>query len=162
GILSVRAASFAAAVYPTAESANRLGELSVRVAEERALAAAAATIHTVAELHPAAAAADADLIDAGRSGSELMGFPLWPNRSPDRTEVWGNLKAALLAADEGWKVWTDWYEARLAGDAGHPPNEALEIARATIPDEIWRLGPAVVNVEIKRLIAEHQSLQQRQ
>src|SRR5208337_5695413 len=46
-------------------------------------------------------------------------------------------------------------EARLAGDAAQPPNEALEIARAMIPDEIWEQGPAVVNAEIKRLIAEH-------
>jgi hypothetical protein len=164
GILSVRAASLAAAVYRTAEGASRLGELSVRTAEEGALAAAASTVFAAVYPYPAysaAALADADLIDAGRSGSELMGIPLWPNRSPDQIEVWGNLKAALLAADEGWKVWTDWYEARLAGDVGHPPNEALEIARATIPDEIWRQGPAVVNAEIKRLIAEHQSLQQR-
>jgi hypothetical protein len=65
------------------------------------------------------------------------------------------LKSALLAADEGWEVWTDWYEARLAGDAAHPPNEALEVARVTIPDEIWRQGPAAVNAEIKRLIDLH-------
>ncbi len=31
----------------------------------------------------------------------------------------------------------------------------LEIARATIPDEIWRRGPSAVNAEIKRLIEEH-------
>jgi hypothetical protein len=71
-------------------------------------------------------------------------------------EAWQGLKAALLAANEGWEVWVDWYEARLAGDATHPPNEALEIARATIPDEIWQQGPAVVNAEIKRLIGEHE------
>jgi hypothetical protein len=62
------------------------------------------------------------------------------------------LKAAVLAANQSWEVWTDWYEARLAGDAADPPNEALEVARATIPDEIWKQGPAVVNAEIKRLI----------
>ena len=65
------------------------------------------------------------------------------------------MKSALLAADQGWEVWTDWYEARLAGDAARPPNEALEVARATIPDEIWKQGPAAVNAEIKRLIEEH-------
>jgi hypothetical protein len=82
-------------------------------------------------------------------------------RSRPPIQVWGTLRAALLAADQGWEVWTEWYEARLVGDAAHPPNEALEIARATIPNEIWRHGPAAVNAEIKRLIAEHQSLQQR-
>ena len=30
------------------------------------------------------------------------------------------------------------------------------MARATIPDEVWRQGPAGVNAEIKRLIAEHE------
>jgi hypothetical protein len=83
-------------------------------------------------------------------------LPLWPTGVPDwATEGWQILKTALLDAGEDWEVWTDWYEARLAGAAGHPPNEALEIARATIPDEIWKQGPAVVNAEIKRLIAEH-------
>jgi hypothetical protein len=104
----------------------------------------------------AACASDVALIDGGGSSSELMEFPLWPNRAPDwATEAWTDLRAALLAAAEGWEVWTNWYDARLAGDADHSPNEALEIARATIPDEIWKQSPAVVNAEIKRLIAEH-------
>lgn len=30
-----------------------------------------------------------------------------------------------------------------------------------IPEDIWKQGPAAVNAEIKRLIAQHQSLQQR-
>jgi hypothetical protein len=109
----------------------------------------------------AAFAADAALIDSGRSGAELAGMPLWPNGAPDwASDAWRALKSALLAADEGWEVWTDWYEARLAGDAARPPIEALEVARATIPDEIWQQGPAVVNAKIKRLIAEHEKGQQ--
>ena len=69
--------------------------------------------------------------------------------------AWPELKLALLSANEGWEVWTDWYGARLAGDARNPPNDELEIARATIPDEIWRQGPAAVNAEIKRLFDLH-------
>jgi hypothetical protein len=108
----------------------------------------------------AACASDVDLIDAGGSGSELMESPLWPNHAPDPANVaWTDLRAALLATPEGWEVWTNWYEARLAGDADHPPNEALEIARATITDKIWNQGSAAVNAEIKRLIAEHRGLQ---
>jgi len=122
-----------------------------------ARAAADAVGTAAAGTADAAATADADLIDAGRSGSELMRFPLWSTPVPDwATEAWEDLRAALLAADEGWEVWIDWYEARLAGDADHPPYEALEIARATIPEEIWNQGPEVVNAEIKRLIAEHE------
>ena len=103
-----------------------------------------------------APAQDAVFVDSGSSGAELAELPLWPAGTPHwAAHHWESLKAALLDANEGWEVWTNWYDARLAGDAGHPPNEALEIARATIPDEIWEQGPAVVNAEIKRLIAEH-------
>ena len=99
---------------------------------------------------------DATVIDAGATGPDVAGQPLWPNGSPSwASDSWRQLKTALLGAGEGWKVWIDWYEARLAGDGGRPPDEALEIARATIADEIWKQGPTVVNAEIKRLIAEH-------
>jgi hypothetical protein len=61
---------------------------------------------------------------------------LWSHGTPHwAADHWQILRAALLDAGEDWDVWTDWYEARLAGDAAHPPNEELEIARATIPDE---------------------------
>jgi hypothetical protein len=105
---------------------------------------------------------DAALIDSGRSAAELAGTPLWPNGAPDwASDAWRTFKSDLLAADQNWDVWIDWYEARLAGDAANPPNEALEVARATIPDEVWKRGPVAVNAEIKRLIDEHQNLQQR-
>jgi hypothetical protein len=105
---------------------------------------------------------DASAFDFGIPSAQLAGSPLWLEGAPNPAEqAWQMLKTALLAAEEGWEVWTDWYEARLAGDAARPPIEALEVARATIPDATWNDGPAVVNAEIKRLIAEHQSLQQR-
>ena len=86
-----------------------------------------------------AAAADAALVNSGCTSVELAGSPLWPRRAPAwASEAWRTLKSALLATDEGWEVWTDWYDSRLAGGAAHPPNEELEIARATIPDEIWK------------------------
>jgi hypothetical protein len=101
-------------------------------------------------------AADAARVDLGRSGAEIAGLPLWRDSAPDwATEEWRSLKSILLAADKDWEVWTDWYEARLAGDAEKPPNEALEIARASIPDNIWKQRPAVVNFEIKQLISLH-------
>ena len=63
----------------------------------------------------------------------------------------------LLSANEGWEVWTDWYDARLAGDAARPPIEALEVARATIPDEIWKQVRRWY-AEIKRLIDQFDPL----
>ncbi len=62
------------------------------------------------------------------------------------------MKSALLARDEGWEVWTDWYDARLRGD---PVDWDLEEKRVLIPEEIWAQGPKVVNAEIARLIEEH-------
>jgi hypothetical protein len=117
--------------------------------------AAATVAHTAVNATADALAADGVQVAAGRSGGEIAGMPLWPAGAP----VWviGNwhaLKSALLAADQNWLVWTDWYEARFAGDAADPPNEALEIARATIPDEIWKRGLAAVKAEIKRLIEQ--------
>jgi hypothetical protein len=144
-------AAVSAAIDAAVNTTRAAGDTAVDAARARG----AAAIARVAEV-TAAAAVDVDVINAGRSGSELMRFPLWPNRAPGwATEAWENLRAALLAADGGWKVWTDWYAARLTGDAGGQPNEALEIARATVPDEFWEQGPAVVNAEIKRLLAEH-------
>jgi len=58
----------------------------------------------------------------------------------------------MLDSHEDWRVWTDWYEARLAGA---PSNEALEVARALIADKIWKQGPRAVNAEIARLIKMH-------
>ena len=81
----------------------------------------------------AAVADDAALIISGRSGTELAGLPLWQKGQPVwAREVWQSLKPALLAAAEGWDVWIEWYEARLAGVDRDPPNEALEVARAMI------------------------------
>lgn len=85
--------------------------------------------------------------------AELSERPLWRDEMPGwADEAWARLKAHLLAAEEGWEVWTDWYGGRLAGRFG---PEALELARATIPDEDWRQGPAHVNAIIAEQIEEH-------
>ncbi|GEM_PF-5774719 len=60
---------------------------------------------------------------------------------------------------DDWDVWTRWYEARVRGGptyrrATTEQNERLEIARATINNEIWDEGPVVVNAEIRRLEEE--------
>lgn len=96
---------------------------------------------------------DAARLSEGASTSIIARSPLWPNRQPDRLlSLWRYLKTTLHRDEQNWEVWTDWYEARLTGKRS---NKKLEIARATIPDEIWKQGPAVVNARIKELIAEH-------
>lgn len=104
---------------------------------------------------------DVTAIDGGLSPSELAGQPIWmtgreiPNWA---MASWQNLKRHLVAADEGWEVWTEWYEARLAGRPTYPnlsakANEEIELARALIPNEMWEAGPAAVNAEIARIVA---------
>ena len=151
--LRATALSWAAGKYPThGPEVSAVADAAAVAARAAADAARAVRVAAFAD----ATFADAALIYFGHSGAKLAGMPLWPNGAPDWvTKAWRTLKSALLAANEGWEVWTDWYEARLAGDAAHPPNEALEVARATIPDKIWRQGPAAANTEIKRLIELH-------
>jgi len=99
---------------------------------------------------------DVAAIVSGSSAAEVAGAPLWPNGSPRwASKAWRDFKSALLVANQDWRVWTDWYEARLVGDAARPLNEALEVARTTIGGEVWRHGPTAVNAEIKRLIDLH-------
>jgi hypothetical protein len=94
---------------------------------------------------------DASQIDLGMSARVLASEPLWPNDEPYWLESgWSRMKAELRALNEGWEVWTDWYEARLSGEQA---DETEEIIRATIPIEVFAQGPAATN----RYIAEHLS-----
>ena len=96
---------------------------------------------------------DTDQILAGMDLAQLAQSSLWPGSMPDWARTnWDELKSSLLALNEDWDVWTDWYEARLRGD---PPIEALEIARVLISEDLWDQGAAVVNAHIKNLIREH-------
>jgi hypothetical protein len=85
----------------------------------------------------------------------LAGASLWSSGGePDWASAgWRVLKDLLLAADEGWGVWINWYEDRLAGRPSL--GEAFDIAVATLPDDLWKQGPAAVNAEIRRLIGVH-------
>jgi hypothetical protein len=73
-------------------------------------------------------------------------YPGWAGDS------WEKLKRELLDGNEDWYVWINWYENRLNGKV---PNQALELARATIPDDAWAHGPKIVNARIKQLIGEN-------
>jgi hypothetical protein len=97
---------------------------------------------------------DATGVEMHSRVSDIAGSPLWPQGQPDwLRSLWQELRDWLLATGQDWDVWTDWYEARLRGDAS---NQALEIARVTILDYIWDEDPAIVNSEIKRLIAGYE------
>jgi hypothetical protein len=110
------------------------------------------------EIAFAAASADAEAIEHGTSAASLASQPLWPNGEPEWSRgQWIHLRRALLNLHQDWEVWTDWWEARRDG---RPSDEALEIPRVLVGDDIWRQGPAVANAEIKRLIEMHDRLEQ--
>ncbi|WP_135075967.1 hypothetical protein [Terasakiella sp. SH-1] len=96
---------------------------------------------------------DISLIEKGETCEQLMSRPLWGEVPQTRDEDWQELKTILLALNQNWQVWTQWYEDRLIG--GPNPNGRqflypLEKERVLIPDGDWKKGPAHVN----RLIAE--------
>ena len=72
----------------------------------------------------------------------LDGIPVWAGRR------WAEFKDKL-PDEEGWRVWIDWYEARLVGRAA---EASLEFDRIKIPKDDWEQGPAHVNAIISKLI----------
>jgi hypothetical protein len=79
----------------------------------------------------------------------LAAMPLWSKSKPKQAvRDWVKLENTLLNAGQDWQVWTNWYRARLSGDAS---IEALEVSRVAIAEEIWRQGPVVVNAHIAKL-----------
>ncbi|MBY8977185.1 hypothetical protein KHP62_15310 [Rhodobacteraceae bacterium NNCM2] len=147
-------AAISGALYATADAADAADtavDAATAGAADRADGTAYGRIATVVY---AAYSTDATALESGVGVREMSEHPLWPgNEVPSEiAELWEEMKTRLLAADEGWEVWTDWYEARLNGA---PANMELEKARVLIPDEDWKQGPAHVNAIIKRLIEEH-------
>ena len=53
-----------------------------------------------------------------------------------------------LPEEEGWRIWTDWYEVGLFGRSANP---ALEMARVAIAENVWEQGPEQANAAIASL-----------
>jgi hypothetical protein len=101
------------------------------------------------------AADDVRILELGIKPKSLAEHPLWPGGSPRWfLGAWQRMRHSLLLAHKDWEVWVHWYEARINGG---PANQSLEIARATIPQQVWEQGAENVNRCIKRLIAERKS-----
>jgi hypothetical protein len=92
------------------------------------------------------------LENGGNNAQSLLMQPLWLTPPPRYVlDDWKHLSARLLGRDdEHWSVWIDWYEARLAGGVGLPENG--EVARVSLPDEVWGQGAAFANASISRLV----------
>lgn len=141
------AAPWVAGTWPTRGAEVSAATASARAADVRAVRA---------EIW-AAVSADVTALE-GRErfktqSTDLVISELWPPGPPQwATDNWLKLKQTLLRTGDNWEVWTDWYEARLNGG---PANEALELARVQIAEEIWDKGPKVVNAHIKKLIEQY-------
>jgi hypothetical protein len=138
----------AAAGVATDEDALRFASLAVTYAIADADDAARPVRQDILK----SCAADAYELERGSSPVTLaLSSNLWPGQPNWARDNWKELKAALLSANEDWEVWTDWYEARL--NVGGE-DQALEVARATIPDRTWEQGPKVVNGQIRQMFEE--------
>jgi hypothetical protein len=88
----------------------------------------------------------------GEDAQSPLMQPLWLTPAPQYVrDDWRTLSARLLGRnDEHWHVWIDWYEARLAG--GGDLSERNEVARVSVPNQVWTEGAAVANGHLSRLI----------
>jgi hypothetical protein len=102
-----------------------------------------------------AAKSDADAIERGFVDPMNLALArLWPKGAPDwASNAWVELKEILLVDGDGWDMWVRWYEDRLAGRPSL--GQSVDLAIATLPNELWEQGSAAVNTRIKELIAEH-------
>ncbi len=132
----------------------------------------------------AAISEDAIAIENGLTTQKLVASKLWPqtiwpaNLPNEFSRLWSYLRIDLGDVGQDWDVWTDWYEARLAGKK--PRWKDIEIFRVTLSDEAaiatakdirsknwsavlkvheidWENGPAHVNALIKAKINEKRS-----
>ncbi|MEP3628778.1 MAG: hypothetical protein ABJN04_02145 [Hyphomicrobiales bacterium] len=105
-----------------------------------------------------------DAIEQGgeveHAARDLAGQPLWRTQSmPEEThQRWNEFKAFFSNADDNWQMWWDWYQARLDGsktiDVPSDLLEDLDVRIATLDEELWKQGPAVVNAKIQELMDE--------
>jgi hypothetical protein len=95
---------------------------------------------------------DAHLLSQRFSAVTIAHSQLWPGQVPDWAQAhWEDLKLKLLAENNGWEVWSQWYEDRLSGALS---REQIEVARTTIPDQVWQQQPSILNRHIQELIEE--------
>ena len=106
------------------------------------------------------AADDARILEHPSLPNDIAHHPLWPGGTWPSwwMHSWQQLRRELLLSNSDWEVWTRWFEDRLNGG---PANNAAEIARVTIADEIWQQGPRAVNAEIASLLGEEKIHRER-
>jgi hypothetical protein len=95
-----------------------------------------------------AAGHDVEMLNNLMSPAAFAIQKLWPNDVPDLAQnAWLQLKNGLLAANETWDVWIDWYEARISGGVQH---RTWERELVTLPEELWSQPPIILNTPIQQ------------
>ena len=108
---------------------------------------------------------DAQFVEKGSSVKDLAIQPLWNGDSMENhfplqlKQKWQILKQHLIALNQDWDVWIDWYEARLDGkplieeiEIGDPENG--QYGRVTLPVDYYN-DPAKANAAIKEIIEDY-------
>jgi hypothetical protein len=153
-VLSVSAAISAARA---SDEATRAAHAASNASASASAAAAMAGNVEAGERVWSVVADDARILEHPIAPNDVAHHPLWPGGFPNWViESWNQLKHELLLLNSDWEVWTTWYEARLNGG---PVPQALEIARVTIAEKIWKQGPRAVNTEIARLISLREAVE---
>ena len=110
------------------------------------------TSSRLVELESAGATADIALLNEGIDDEALIQRPLWLSGIPFAMQNdWEELQGRLVALNEDWFVWTEWYKARLNGEY---ISEAIEVTRVKLAPQIWKQDPVTVNSKIKEIISE--------
>ena len=113
---------------------------------------------------------DHDFISSGKPAKDLAKIALWGNQTTiydNLTQNWTDLKSYLLAQDENWWVWTQWYEDRLRGNTQQPFTlpfvkdveigvdfEKGQYGRCTLPEKIYE-DPSKANAAIAGIIEDY-------
>lgn len=172
---SAHAADASVAAYAARSACAAAAAASASSASSSAAAASAARsgFGASATIWQSITADATELVLTGRPAT-LAGQPLWRDSASETIgEAWNDLKADLLGQGTYWTVWTEWYEARLAGKQVR--RKDVETFRVTLDDAAaegmfpdrtraewdevlreheadWKKGPAHVNALIKARI----------
>jgi hypothetical protein len=103
---------------------------------------------------------DADFLESGNSHKALLSQPLWQGTIPTliAPEIAAMCKT-LPCSPDGFGLWLDWYERRLAGAPtgfALPPVQDQEMYRRLVAqnDDWWQRKPAEVHAEIQSWLDE--------
>jgi hypothetical protein len=148
----IRAAVYAAA---TAAGAGNVAIQHAATVIGYALDAAAAGGRDPFQSLLHALAVDAGLLSGRYSPVTIANSQLWPGKYVPVSigDAWMELRDGLLAANEKWEVWTNWYEQRLDGDT---PDPNLEIAKVILDHDFWEQDPNEVNARLNEMIEERE------